>query len=153
MDFAKARRDYEGCREDERKALAKFLNAIDEDLRVVSGARAGKGWTRYASGKRIVEYDLSNWKWVEITDDRDFECIISLNMPDIDPRSGSMHALYDRIGLLVSYHKEGLFYETKIYTGIDPPLNDSDTGKDKKERIAQLVKEQYEIYKQQKKEN
>lgn len=147
MDFKDVQEAYERRREDERKGLSKFLNAIDEDLRVVSGPRAGKGGKKYTSDKRIAEYDLSNWKWVEITDDRDFKCIISLNMLDIDPRSANVHALYDRIGLIVSYHKESLFYETKIYTDIDLPLNASD-----EERIAQLVKEQYEIYKQQKKD-
>lgn len=153
MNFLDVREEYKKQREDMRKDLAEYLNGIDTELRIVSGARAGKGWTKYTSDRRIAEYDLSNWKWVEITDDQDFECIVSLNMPDIDPSSGNIHALFDRIGLIVSYHKDGFFYETKIYTDIDLFLIVSDGGGEVKEKIAQLVREQYGIYKQQKEEN
>lgn len=148
MTFDDARNEYEQQRERERVALAKFLptsKEMPDVLRVVSGRRAGKGWCRYTSGGRIKAYNLSNWKWVEVTDDSDFTCIVSLNMPDVDPRSGNPHFLMDRVGLLVSYHKDGCYYETAIYPDIDLPLDNA-----KMERIAQLVRDQFEIYRQQK---
>ena len=77
MNFLDVREEYKKQREDMRKDLAEYLNGIDTELRIVSGARAGKGWTKYTSDRRIAEYDLSNWKWVEITDDQDFEYSIS----------------------------------------------------------------------------
>lgn len=149
-EFGAIKNSYEQARESERKDLAKYLakyKGIEDVLRVVSGGRSGKGLKEYTSGKRIKVYDLSNWKWVEITDDSDFECVVSLNMPDIDPRSGNAHTLLDRVGLIVSYHKGGHYYETTIYTDIDLPLDDA-----KKEKIAQLVLDQYKIFRERAKE-
>lgn len=149
-EFKTIKGGYEKAREEERSDLARFLSlqeGIAEVLRVVSGGRAGKGMKNYTSRKRIETYDLSNWKWVEITDDRDFECIVSLNMSDVDPRSGNSHALFDRVGLLVFYHKNGHYYETVIYTDIDLPLDEKE-----KAQIAQLVREQYDTYCEGKKE-
>lgn len=149
MTFQDAKNEYERQRDTERInlaiALAKFLTdnkELKDKLRVVYGGRAGKGRVNYSSGKRIKEYDLSNWKWVEVTDDDDFECIVSLNMPDTDPRSGNSHVLFDRVGLLVSYRiNDSYYYETAIHTNIDLPLTD-EAVKD----IAQLVLEQYKIF-------
>lgn len=144
MTFEEARNEYEREREKQRESLAQFLanNAgLPNGLRVVSGARAGRGIEKYTSGKRIKEYNLSNWKWVEITDDSDFECVVSLNMPNVDPSSRTPLSLFDRIGLFVSYHKNDDYYETKIYTDIDLPLDET-----KKEKIARLVLEQYKLY-------
>lgn len=148
-EFRKLKDGYEQARDTERInlaiALAKFLTdnkELKDKLRVVYGGRAGKGRVNYSSGKRIKEYDLSNWKWVEVTDDDDFECIVSLNMPDTDPRSGNSHVLFDRVGLLVSYRiNDSYYYETAIHTNIDLPLTD-EAVKD----IAQLVLEQYKIF-------
>lgn len=148
--FEVAKNDYEQVRESVRKDLAKYLakyKGIENVLRVVSGGRSGKGLKGYTSGKRIKGYDLSNWKWVELTDDGDFNCIVSLNMPDVDPCSGNSHILFDRVGLLVSYHKDGHYYETAIYTDIDLPLDD--TAKD---QIAQLVIDQLKIFSERAKE-
>lgn len=165
--FKEIRDEYTLWREQERRALADFLakelgkdeNANNE-LHVITSPRAGKGWTQYTSGKRIYKYNLSNWKWIEVTDKNCFSCVVSLNMPDIDPRSGNFHALFDRIGLLVSYHKGNHYYETAIYTDINLPLNasanESDEKKkkkleqeeeEKKTEIAQLVLEQYKNFK------
>lgn len=148
-EFEKLKDSYEQARDTERihlaVALAKSLmdnTELKDKLRVVYGGRAGKGRVNYSSGKRIKEYDLSNWKWVEVTDDDDFECIVSLNMPDTDPRSGNSHVLFDRVGLLVSYRiNDSYYYETAIHTNIDLPLDEAD-----KEQIAQLVLEQYKIF-------
>lgn len=144
MAFKEAKDEYKQQREEQRESLAQFLAkdaGLPNGLRVVSGARAGRGIENYTCGKRIKEYNLSNWKWVEITDDSDFECIVSLNMPNVDPSSRTPLSLFDRIGLLVSYHKNGNYYETKIYTDIDLPLDETE-----KEKIAGLVLEQYKLY-------
>lgn len=153
-EFRTAQNDYKKAREKERRELADFLaDKLGEDeqtkdkLYAINSPRAGKGRTKYTSGGRIWDYDLSNWKWVEITDDCDFDCIVSLNVPDVDPRSGYSHILFDRVGLLVSYHKDSHYYETTIYTDIDLPLDDA-----KKEKIAQLVLDQYKIFRERAKE-
>lgn len=150
-EFETVKTNYEQARESVRKDLAKYLakyKGIEDVLRVVSGGRSGKGLKNYTSGKRMIKgYDLSNWKWVEITDDGDFDCIVSLNMPDVDPRSGNSHILFDRVGLLVSYHKDGHYYETAIHTDVDLPLDDTE-----KERIAQLVIDQFKIFSEMTKE-
>ena len=147
-EFESVKRPYEQAREQERRDLAKFLDkrlgedeSTKEKLYVNTSHRSGMGRTIYSSGRRIKEYNLSNWKWIDITGDPDFECVVSLNMPDVDPRSGSVHALFDRVGLLVSYHKGEHYYETAVHTDIDLPLDDT-----KKEQIAGLVLEQYKIY-------
>lgn len=172
IDLKAAKSDYQQAREQERRDLADFLaeklgevERVKDKLCVITSPRSGKGRGNYTSGRRIEAYDLSNWKWVEVTDDSDFDCIVSLNMPDTDPRSGNSHALFDRVGLLVSYHKDGLYYETAIYTGINLPLNASaneeDKGKKKqleakekedKQKIIQLILEQYDMYSEKKKE-
>lgn len=148
-EFESVKRPYEQARERERRNLASFLDVrLDKDksakgkLYVNTSPRAGKGRGNYTSGGRMKKvYNLSNWKWVEIADDNDFECIVSLNMPDVDPRSGNTHALFDRVGLLVSYFKDDRYYETTIYTNFNLPLSEEDM-----EKIAQLVLEQYKIY-------
>lgn len=148
-EFGAIKNSYEQARESERKDLAKYLakyKGIEDVLRVVSGGRSGKGLKDYTAGKRIKGYDLSNWKWVEVTDDGDFDCIVSLNMPDIDLRSGNPHSLFDRIGLLVFYQLGKSYYETEIYTDIDLPPYDTE-----KEKIAQLVLDQYKIFKERSK--
>lgn len=60
-----------------------------------------------------------------------FDAVISLNMPDIDPKTKNMHSLYDRIGLIFSP-------EEWAYTAIDLRLDDVE-----KEQIAQLVLERF----------
>lgn len=154
MTFKEVSTEYKRQREQERTSLVEFLasylsknETAKDKLRVVSGRRSGKGLTKYTSGGRIAEYDLSNWKWVEITDDGDFDCIVSLNMPDVDPRSGNSHFLFDRIGLLVSYHVGEYYYETNICTDINLPLdNRDDQVNGDKEKIALLVIEQFKNY-------
>lgn len=142
IDLQAAKTSYQLAREQERKNLAKYLaEHLGEDLRVVSGGRSGKGLPNYTSGRRIAEHDLSDWKWVTVKCGDDFECVVSLNMPDVDPRSGNWHFLFDRVGLLVSYHKDGHYYETAIYPNINLPLDDKDT-----DLIIELIIEQYKIY-------
>ena len=149
--FKEMRNAYEQQREKERRKLSDFLTEYIEkqglNLEVIKGGRAGKVWLRYSSGGKFASYDLSNWKWVEIIGmDSNFSCIVSLNMPEFDPNSGNAHVLFDRIGLLISFPDDQLYYETEIFTDIDLPFDD-----DKKlERVAALVKEQFEFYRNKK---
>lgn len=162
MTFQDAKDEYERRRETERGKLAGYLSSypgISGKLRVVSGARAGRGLTNYTSGNRIAPCNLSNQKWVELTDDCDFNCVVSLNMIETDPHTGNTHFLFDRIGLYFEYKCGAFLYEMQIYTDIDLPLDEVDEGKEKKpqthekqKKIAELVKEQYNIYCQKKKE-
>lgn len=139
--FDEARKKYEEFREAERKNLAgKLAKLADKQLRVISGGRAGKGLTKYTSGGRIPSYDLSNWKWVELTDDGDFNCIVSLTMKETDFSSGNTHFLYDRIGIYIEYKKGETLYQTQIYPNINLPLND-----DQMAQIAQFINEQYAL--------
>jgi len=142
-DFCTARDNYEERREEERKELANYLSKNEKianaGLKVKTRGRAGKGWTAYKSGGKIAPYDLSNWKWVELnhTDNR-FDCVISLNMPEVDLSSGNTHCLYDRIGIYITYPRDGCYYKTDIYTDIDLPLD-----KEAKDRIVELIVEQF----------
>ena len=146
IDLRTAWSDYEGSREAERKGLSDFLvdnSKIKEaGLTVKTRGRAGKGWTSYTSGGRIAPYDLSNWKWVELNHiERDFTCIVSLNMIETDPKTGNTHCLYDRIGLYVTYPRNGCYYKTDIYMDIDLPLDEK-----AKDRILELILEQFDFH-------
>lgn len=144
QSFENVQQKYKELREDERKSLSSYLTEnIDKQigLEVEDGNGAGKG-RKYKSGNRIVQYDLSNWKWVELKGtDNSFNCIISLNMYEVDPNSANFHALFDRIGLYITYKIEHHYYQTQIYTDIDLPLND-----EKKEQIKQLALDQFKFF-------
>lgn len=131
---------YEALREEERIKLNKYLRNSPEikaaNLRVVSGNLAGKGSYQYKYHKGVEPFDLRNWKWVEVKSKDGFDCIISLNMLDIDPGTQNIHSLYDRIGLILSHAPEDW-----VHTSIDLPLT-----KEAMDEIAQLVLEQYKIY-------
>lgn len=131
MTFREIRNEYERQREQERVGLADYLTAHEgiraAGLRVIIGGNAGKGSEYYTSHGRIPAFDLRNWKWVEVKGAGDFDAVVSLNMPDIDPRTKNIHSLYDRIGVIFSP-------EEWVYTAIDLPLEDY-----QKEQIAQLI--------------
>lgn len=142
-EFYAVQDNYEKQREKERIGLANYLSQNEKianaGLKVKTRGRAGKGRKDYTSGGRISVYDLSNWKWVELNHaGNNFDCVISLNMPEVDPSSGNTHCLYDRIGIYVTYPRDGCYYKTDIYTDIDLPLDDG-----AKERIVELIVEQF----------
>lgn len=139
--FKQIKQEYENKRENERKALVNYFIGNEgfrtAGLEVVCGSRSGKGSATYTGGKTKPAYNLRNWKWVEVKKGNEFNCVISLNMPEVDPSSANTHAMYDRIGLFVTYHKGSHCYNTSIYSYIDLPLEDSD-----RETIAGIVLEQ-----------
>lgn len=139
-EFESVKKPYEQAREMERIALADHLAAHQDvaakGLQVVTGSGAGRGSEHYSSNGKIPVFNLCNWKWVEVTSKDGFTCVISLNMPDIAPRTGTPVALYDRIGLICLPSPREW-----IYTDIDLPLDGTT-----RERIALLVLEQYKAY-------
>lgn len=151
MSLKLIREIYTILREEERQTLANYFKKLswiakakEPGLKVISKGYAGKGHDDYTAKGRIVEYDLTNWKWVELRTGKmpeDFDCVISLNMVEADPDSGSIHALYNRIGLYIGYRAGLSYYKLEIYTPFELPLSSS-----AHEQIAKLVKEQYDIY-------
>lgn len=131
---------YEALREEERIKLNEYLRANEEirnaGLYVVSGGLAGKGSYRYKYHKDSLPFDLRNWKWVEVKSKDGFDCVISLNMLEIDHRTKNIHSLYDRIGLILSPDQKDW-----VHTSIDLPLDDAD-----REEIVNSIIEQYEKF-------
>lgn len=135
MPFRHVKAAYERLREKERLDLQKHLEAhkklLAAKLEVKTGPTAGRGASGYQG-----DFDLRNWKWVEVIGADGFNCVISLNLPGIAPDTGTPVALYDRVGLVLSADPKD-WHDTKI----DLPLNNR-----KRNKIAQLVLEQYKIY-------
>lgn len=142
--FNDIKQEYEKARSEQRAILVHYLSRRleenKESLTIINRGRAGKGTTMYKNAKTIEPFDLSNWKWIEIKE-KNFNCIISLNMVDLDKNSANFHALFDRIGLIFSFKKELNFHNNYIYTSIDLPLDN-----DKMETIYKLLIEQYDIF-------
>ncbi len=147
MTFKEVRNEYERQREEQRKALSDYLKVHEglsaAGLHVVTAGTAGKGCEHYNSQGRIAEFDLRNWKWVQVKGKDGFDCVISLNMLEMDKNTKDIHSLYDRIGFVFSPDPAGW-----VCTDIDLPLDDH-----KMEKIAQLVLEQYKLYQEKHKEN
>ncbi len=148
-EFEKIREKYEKLREEERVKLRDKLEFKDSELKTIK--RGGKGLPDYGQTRLMKKYDLQNWKWVEVVDDKHFQALISLNMPDVDPGSGNMHALYDRIGIRFTWFikakvgiradSEKKLLETSwIDTGIELPLTDENI-----EEIESLITRGYDI--------
>ena len=118
-NFVNYQKKYKAKRIEEAKKLKEFL----ENQGYQCGSRIGKGIPKYTSTHSIAEYDLSNWIWISaVKDDREF--IISFNPIDIDNKSGNVHALYDRIGILCTKKIQGLAVKISAITDIDLPLNE-----------------------------
>ena len=113
--FAKITKEYTFIREEERKAIIDYLaNKRDENgqplFSKINGKEysnrkydGGRGCSRYSNHKTLeIEYDLSNHKYIE-TRYRGYPILISLQSFDIDSESGSIHLLYNRIGIIYNY--------------------------------------------------
>ena len=145
LGFQDIKNAYEQKRENEQKKLRDYLKkhpALNKaGLRAVSGC----GKSSYTSNRQIAPFDLSNWKYVEIKDkDKRFSAVISLNMPDKDPKSGNFHALYDRVGLIIKEKdsdKHFVHADIVIHTDIDLPFDEAAM-----EEIARIVIEQFNIF-------
>ena len=149
LSFSEIKEEYVQRREQERNDLIAYLQRHDKFLNsgLTVVTRGGSGNRNYSSGKKISPFDLRNWKWVECKNsDNNFHAIISLNMPETDMVSGNAHALYDRIGLVVTYPQGNDYYKTLILTDIDLPFGENEKGEKAKEKIARIVMEEFEIY-------
>lgn len=144
--FEDFKKEYVNARSEQRNELALYLeNKLKENsnytlLTVVNGGTAGKGSSNYNHAKTIEPFNLSNWKWVEVKTEG-FSCVISLNMVDVDKNSAKFHALYDRVGLVVTFKTGDNSHNNYICTNIDLPLDDN-----KKEAIYNLVIDQYNFW-------
>lgn len=155
MPLKQVREAYNILREKERQELVDYFKGLSWIVgskspgpKVVLG-NSGKGLPDYTSKGKIVAYDLTNWKWVEIRTGKavtDFDCVISLNMIETDPDTWNAHALIDRVGLYIGYRVGSFYYKLEIYTPFQLPLTSTERGK-----IARMVKEQYDIYCEKKK--
>lgn len=153
-EFNDVKNRYAKLREDERTRLRDSLIELlkDQGLKVVkSGGNEGKGIKNYGRKRFVKGFDLRNWKYVEVIDDKHFRALIVLNTPDIDPSSRNIHALYDRIGIRFTWFKsakvggrkdtEIKLLETEwIDTGVDLPLTDKTIR-----IIADLIEKGYEM--------
>lgn len=100
--FEKSRNSYYAAREEQWLLLRDYFRE-KSDFQVTCSTAAGRGKRTYGSGDRLVPpYDLSNWRWLEMTHTPSKLVIfLSLQPFDIDPSSGNLHVLYDRIGIYV----------------------------------------------------
>lgn len=157
MPLKQVREAYNILRERERQKLIDYFKGLgwiakpkSPGPKVITAGNAGKGLPDYTSKGKIVAYDLTNWKWVEIRTGKaptDFDCVISLNMIETDPGTGNAHALVDRVGIYIGYRVGKFYYKLEIYTPFQLPLKSGDY-----KEIAWMVKEQYDIYCKKKKE-
>lgn len=109
-DFEEIKKAYIQCRENERKKIIDYLaDQKDSEGNPLFSKENGKSYedNRYSGGKGSSvygktrfknSYDLSNWKYV-VTQYNGTKILISLQSFDIDPNSGNVHVLTDRIGL------------------------------------------------------
>ena len=97
MNFLEVRSQYNKLREEERNKISKYLRNHDDFKNAT--VKAKRGSYKYKSGKILeIEYDLSNWLWIDITIN-DVNFLISLQTFDQDPNTGNFHVLVDRIGI------------------------------------------------------
>lgn len=111
-NFADIKNAYADARENQRRLIIDYLpnqkdsegNPLFKNCKGVPYNECpriyGGGTGRSDYGKTRLEhpYDLTNWKYVETQYDNHI-VNISLQSFDIDPSSGNIHTLFDRIGL------------------------------------------------------
>ena len=114
MDFKTIKAKYTDLREQERRKIIDYLAGLKDAngrplfMKGTGGVFSGKDCYRGGNGKSnygvrrnngFKGYDLSNWKWIDAIYHGQ-HVLISLQSFEIDPNSGNLHVLYDRIGLL-----------------------------------------------------
>lgn len=105
IDFDEIKRCYINARNEQRKSLIDSLVNEKNGYSVVTRGRAGRGSTKYTSGKSLTPtYDLSNHMWIEASksienDNDEVHFLISFNPYEVDKNSDNPHHLYDRIGV------------------------------------------------------
>lgn len=120
--FTEISTKFEELREEQRMAIVNHF--ANNGFKVSKDPRAGKGKGNYTSGGTIAEYNLKNWKYVDVAINGR-NVFISLQAFDKDPNSGNHHVLENRLGIYVydKYNAEKAFTEM-VTTNIDLPMND-----------------------------
>ena len=143
-EFSDTKNKYEKLRDFERGELSIYMsnkgfNVVGEHPELGANrrkSRAGKGKSYSSGGRLDPPFNLINWKWVELESD-DETVIISLNPYDIDPNSGNIHVLYDRIGIYKMSKEKALLHSTKtVITKYELPLSKEDM-----EQLYNIIKE------------
>lgn len=86
----------------------------------------GNGNYHYTSNNTIYEYNLTNWKWINVK----FENIlitISLQPYDTDKKTGNTHTLFDRIGIIAKHSSQ--LASISFITDIDLPMDSNKLDK------------------------
>ena len=127
--FEKSRDAYYAAREEQWLLLRDYFGQ-KSDFQVACGSAAGHGKRTYSSGDRLIPpYDLSNWRWLEmIHTPSKLTIFLSLQPFDIDPSSGNLHVLYDRIGIYVhpaEKRTQAEALQKLMITDLSLPLNAS----------------------------
>lgn len=101
--FIDIKNEYINARIEQRCSLNAAL--IENGYNVKSGRNAGMGIINYQSGKNHLNppHNLKHHQWIE-TSKNHVNILISLNPFDMDPHSGNLHHLYDRIGVQAYLH-------------------------------------------------
>ena len=113
--FSKITNEYTFLREEERKAIIDcFVSKKDKNglplFSKIDGTAysnrkydGGSGRSNYSNNNTLeVKHNLSNHKYIE-TRYRGYPILISLQSFDIDSKSGSIHLLYNRLGIIYDY--------------------------------------------------
>ena len=120
MDYITARNEFVKATEKERLKLIAVLTENGYD----ASAHGGSGIKTYTSGKRMLPYDLSIWKYIEAEKDG-YKYFISLQPMEMDPSSGNIHCLPGRIGVVRyqgKYRPEAIRKKMRILNA-DLPLD------------------------------
>ncbi len=128
--FKNVKEAYKNLREVERRKIVDYLklNGFKTQNGNELSYRGGSGRPAYTSGGEIVEYDLSNWKWVEASKEN-VTYFISLQAFDSDPKSGNHHVLMDRIGVCAFdeniKEEDKNYFQDMVRTTLDLPLDET----------------------------
>lgn len=132
------------AREYEWKKLRKYLS--DNNITIVNG-RSGCGSQTYSSNRRLnPPYDLSNWRWIDITLKNGGMAFISFQPFDKDNNTNNSHVLFDRIGIswyekrkdnsnLEKQKETAMIINNMFITDIELPLDEN-----KMNKICDIIK-------------
>ncbi len=133
-DFFRVKNEYTCLREKERRKIIECLvSKKDRNGKSLffkkkgieycnsNKYRGGSGESNYTSGGTLEgKYDLSNFKYIE-TRYKDCNILISLQSFDIDPNSGNIHLLFDRIGIIYDYDSNSKVKIEYDFAGLATP--------------------------------
>ena len=133
-NFKSLKNQYNKLRSEERKKIIKYLQ--DEGSFIIHKVKGGKGRSNYTSdGNLATPYDLSNWKWIELSKG---EMIISISLQPFEKNlnSSNRRILMDRIGI---YCKNPKNSKESLITDINLPMNG-----DKLDKLLYILNEYIE---------